>query len=66
MKKDSKKQRIKSILAALNKAEDKLHSAQELIEDSLSLIETAFLMHDNNLTKQIKELKKRKQEVRHG
>ena len=53
--------RIKSILTALNKAEDKLHMSQSLIEDALSLIETAFLTHDKELVNRIeKDRKSRK------
>ncbi len=53
--------RIKSILTALNKAEDKLHMSQSLIEDTLSLIETAFLMHDKELVDHVeKDRKSRK------
>lgn len=50
-----KKKRLKSILAAINEAQDKLHSAQDLITEATGLIETAFLMHDKKLLAEIKK-----------
>jgi hypothetical protein len=57
--KNSEKQRIKSIVSSVNKAQNKLYKAQKQIEDALALIETAFLMRDKKLMKAVKKAKRK-------
>ena len=58
----SEKQRIKSIIKAANRAEDKLYLAKKLIDDAVSLIETAFLLHDETLYNEVKKIKHKEKE----
>jgi len=58
----SEKQRIESIIKAANRAEDKLHLAKKLIDDAVSLIETAFLLHDETLYNEVKKIKRKEKE----
>ena len=59
---DNEKQRIKSIIKAANRAEDKLYAAKKLIADAISLIETAFLLHDETLYNEVKKIKRKEKE----
>ena len=57
--KGNDKQRIKNIIKAANRAEGKLYLAKKLIDDAISLVETAFLLHDKGLYDEVTKAKRK-------
>ena len=58
----SEKQRIRRVIKATDRAEDKLYLAKKLIDDAISLIEVAFVLHDKKLYDEVKTTKEKRRD----